>query len=93
MGFRGWITDKATKSAETVFIQTKNSLQKNVTAKVTNKGDIMFTVGKLGLLCALMFLTGKELVNDNKDVRQDVTSVPSININNYFNDIERSNKG
>lgn len=82
MGFRNWITKNASKTAESVIIQTKETLQKSVEAKVTDKGNALFTLGKLALLGLIFLLTAKE-VSDERE-----TPAPpqptSITINNYI---------
>lgn len=82
MGFRNWITKNASKTAESVIIQTKETLQKSVETKVTDKGNALFTLGKLALLGLIFLLTAKEVSDDREPAAPQQPT--SITINNYI---------
>lgn len=95
MGFRNWLTKNVSKTAETVIVQTKESMQKNVEAKVVKKGNAAFTIGKLVLLGVMFIIAGKEATswqesNASRAPHQD--KIPNIIINNYMNE-RRQNDG
>ena len=88
MGFRNWLTKNASKTAETVITQTKETLQKSAETNIVNKGNALFTLGKLALLGLIFVLTLKEAGEIEKEpVKQQLPA--SIVINNYMN--ERKN--
>lgn len=85
MGFRNWITKKASKTAETVIKQTKQTIQKNVENEVNLKGNALLTVGKLavlGLIFAIAWKEGGSATSEPKSV----STPTSIIINNYMNE-------
>lgn len=95
MGIRQWVTKKAAKTAETVVEQTKDNLQKTMHANVVRKGDVIFTVGKLALLGLLLLLSGKEVHEYSERSMEQVrlpSAMPTININNYIRESERSER-
>lgn len=95
MGIRQWVTKKAAKTAEVVVEQTKDSLQKTMQANVVNKGDVMFTLGKLALMGLLLWLSGKEVHEYSERAVDPVrlpSPMPTININNYIRENERSER-
>lgn len=85
MGFRNWITKKASKTAETVIEQTKETIQKNVENKVNLKGNALLTVGKLALLGLIFAIAWKE-GGDTAGEDRPLQIPTSIVINNYMNE-------
>lgn len=94
MGFRNWVTKNASKTAENVIEQTKSKMQTKANLQIANKGAAFETIGKLGLLVLLAWLTGKELSGYSSEAPQKGnSSLPGqITINNYIHEQERSEK-
>lgn len=92
MSIRHWVTKKTAKAAEVVAETTKATLQKTVRAKVTAKSDLYFTLGKLGLLGLLLYLSGKEIKKAGEQAETKHTSPgpTHITINNYIHEKERN---
>lgn len=89
MSFRSWLTKKASKTAETVIVQTKESIQKTMETKITDSGNLWFTVGKIGLLGVIfaLIMKGNGEQTETPPVHHQPTSIV---INNYMN--ERSDR-
>ena len=91
MAFRNWLTKKASRTAETVITQTRETLQKNVENKIVTKGNAAFTLGKLALLGIIFALTMKEIDGAEERTESAHSHIPTnIIINNYLN--ERNEK-
>lgn len=95
MGFRKWLTRNATKTAETVVVQTKEKLQQSMETRVVNKGNAAFTIGKLVLLGVIFVIAGKDVAKtyDRSDIPiypvryvPQREKLPNITINNYMNE-------
>lgn len=87
MAFRNWLTKKASRTAETVITQTRETLQKNVENHIVKKGNAAFTLGKLVLLGLIFALTMKEIDGVEERTETKPSSIPTnITINNYMNE-------
>ena len=87
MAFRNWLTKKASRTAETVITQTRETLQKNVENHIVEKGNAAFTLGKLVLLGLIFALTMKEIDGVEERTETKPSPIPTnITINNYMNE-------
>jgi hypothetical protein len=87
MAFRNWLTKKASRTAETVITQTRETLQKNVENHIVEKGNAAFTLGKLVLLGLIFALTMKEIDGVEERMETKPSPIPTnITINNYMNE-------
>lgn len=91
MGFRGWLTKNATTVIEKTVEQGKETLSKTV----TDKSNLYYTIGRLGLLALLAWLTGKEVNGYLGDGQKQLPQSSNVTVNNYIYDPnlnERSTK-
>jgi hypothetical protein len=90
MGFRNWITKNASKTAETVIVQTKEAIQNKAIRKIASKSNIYVTLSKVGILGLLLWLTGKEakdgIANRNEVNNTRLPNPNTITINNYIHE-------
>ena len=93
MGFRNWLTKKASKTAETVIVQVKENMQKSMESDVIRKGNAAFVIGKLVVLGIIFAITSKELSDQINipDKLPERTTPPNIIINNYMNERSKEN--
>ena len=92
MGFRNWLTKNASKTAETVIVQAKENMQKNIETNVIKKGNALFTIGKLVVLGIIFVLASKDGDSlDNLKLPESTQKMPNITINNYMNERRQEN--
>ena len=92
MGFRNWMTKKASTTADIIVEQTKGAIRKSVSKDIVTRGNVLATLGRIGVILLTGLLVAKE-VKDTVHEEKDKTQLPTtININNYIYDSkERGN--